>query len=243
MDGGSMDGTAEWLAGQIDLRSTVARDEGMYDAINKGIAQAKGDIIAYLNCDEQYLPGTLAHVRDFFATHPEIDLLFGSVLLVSPDGSLIAYRKSYLPRWPLIAASHLYLLSCAMFVRRRVFDAGHRFDPMLKDVADWKFVIECLRAGHRAAHTPRYLSTFTMTGANRSADPAARREEATLRRGFPGWVRVLKTPLNIGRLLLKAFAGAYRQEFPLRYEVYAGEGEKNRSVYTATEGTFRWRAE
>jgi hypothetical protein len=135
------------------------------------------------------------------------------------------------------------VLSCAMFVRRRVFDAGHRFDPALKDVADWKFVIECLRAGHQAAYAPRYLSTFTMTGANRSANPAARREEALLRRSFPGWVRALKAPLNIGRLLLKALAGAYRQDFPLRYEIYAGDNDESRTVYTATEGSFRWRAE
>jgi glycosyltransferase involved in cell wall biosynthesis len=215
----------------------------MYDAVNKGIAQARGNIIAYLNCDEQYLPGSLAHVRNFFAARPEIDLLFGSVLLVRPDGSLIAYRKAYPPRWSLIAASHLYVLSCAMFVRRRVFEAGRRFDPTLKDVADWKFVIECLRAGHRAAYTTRYLSTFTMTGANRSADPAARREEATLRRGLPRWVRALQAPLNVGRLLLKAYTGAYREDFPLCYAIYARGEDENRTAYAAAEATFRWRAD
>jgi glycosyltransferase involved in cell wall biosynthesis len=241
MDGGSTDGTPEWLEGRADLRRTVARDEGMYDAVNKGIAQAGSDIIAYLNCDEQYLPGTLAYVRDFFTGRPEIDFLFGSVLLVRPDSGLIAYRKAYPPHWPLIAASHLYVLSCAMFVRRRVFAAGHHFDPALKDVADWKFVIACLRSGYGAAYTSRYFSAFTMTGANRSTDPAARAEEAALRLTFPHWVRALKAPLNVCRLGLKVAAGAYRQRFPLRYEIYAKGADEGRTVYTARDASFRWR--
>ncbi|NUM82078.1 glycosyltransferase, partial [bacterium] len=42
----------------------------MYDAINKGIKMASGSIIAYLNCDEQYLPEILKAVKDFFDRHP-----------------------------------------------------------------------------------------------------------------------------------------------------------------------------
>jgi hypothetical protein len=44
-------------------------------------------------------------------------------------------------------------------------------------------------------------------------------------------------------MLVKASTGAYRQDFPLRYEIYAGEEDESRTAYTATEGTFRWRAE
>src|SRR5205809_81991 len=57
MDGGSSDGTAEWLAGSDVSLWQSASDAGMYDAVNKGLQLASGDILAYLNCDEQYLPG------------------------------------------------------------------------------------------------------------------------------------------------------------------------------------------
>ena len=44
----------------------------MYDAINRGLRRASGEILAYLNCDEQYLPGALQEVAAFFEKHPEL---------------------------------------------------------------------------------------------------------------------------------------------------------------------------
>ncbi len=46
------------------------KDAGMYDAINKGLRKATGDICAYLNCDEQYLPEILRWVVDYFSVSP-----------------------------------------------------------------------------------------------------------------------------------------------------------------------------
>ena len=58
------------------------KDEGMYDAINRGFKKAKGSICAYLNCDEQYLPGTLKRVAEAFRANPDVDLFFGDALLL-----------------------------------------------------------------------------------------------------------------------------------------------------------------
>jgi glycosyltransferase involved in cell wall biosynthesis len=63
IDGASKDGTPEWLRENPDIVSLSEPDNGMYDAINKGFRLAKGRILAYLNCDEQYLPGTLKYVN------------------------------------------------------------------------------------------------------------------------------------------------------------------------------------
>src|SRR6266446_4518865 len=78
MDGGSRDGTVAWLAAQPSLVSEIRRDNGMYDAVNRGFRRARGRIIAHLNCDEQYLPGTLATAIKYFDTHPNVDVLFGN---------------------------------------------------------------------------------------------------------------------------------------------------------------------
>ena len=67
-----------WAAGQQTLTLHVEKDRGMYDAVNRGLRRATGQILAYLNCDEQYLPGTLAAVADYFSRHPEVDVVFGS---------------------------------------------------------------------------------------------------------------------------------------------------------------------
>jgi len=55
----------EWVGASSPARLFVERDKGMYDAVNRGFARASGEIFAYLNCDEQYLPGALAAVAVF----------------------------------------------------------------------------------------------------------------------------------------------------------------------------------
>ena len=63
-DGGT-DGIKEIVQSEFGnlgkrLQVFVEKDAGMYDAVNRGLRRASGEICAYLNCDEQYLPGTLA---------------------------------------------------------------------------------------------------------------------------------------------------------------------------------------
>lgn len=145
MDGGSKDGTAWWLKQYAQIISVSEKDHGMYDALNKGTSKSSGDILACLNCDVQYLPGTLAFAGEYFACHPKVDVLFGYVLLIDPEGKLIAFRNGYQPRWPYIITSHLYVLSSAMFFRRKLIVQGLQFDSTLRDVSGPDFVIKALR--------------------------------------------------------------------------------------------------
>ncbi len=66
----------------------------MYDAINRGLRRAGGDILAYLNCDEQYLPRALQAVRGFFEQHPACEMVFGDVVMVGPQGEYLTIAKS-----------------------------------------------------------------------------------------------------------------------------------------------------
>src|SRR5690349_18314195 len=63
-DSCSDDGTQDWLPQDHRVRAFIEKDGGMYDAINSGYRRATGDILAYLNCDEQYLPGALQAVDE-----------------------------------------------------------------------------------------------------------------------------------------------------------------------------------
>src|SRR5438445_797489 len=75
-DSCSDDATKDWLPKETRVKAFIEKDTGMYDAVNRGFRRAGGDILAYLNCDEQYLPGALKRVGDFFATHPEVEVVF-----------------------------------------------------------------------------------------------------------------------------------------------------------------------
>ena len=243
MDGGSTDGTVEWLNQNEQVVSVVQKDNGMYDAINRGLHLAKGEYVSYLNCDEQYLPGTLGFVKEYLETYPEVDMLFGDALLIRPDGSLIAYRKGYQPRWFFILSSHLYVLSCTMFIRRKVIDDGFRFDERLKVIGDLDFVVRVLRQRYRVAHVKRYLAAFTMTGENMSVGQKALLEREKALETAPKWIKMLRWPLNVARLIEKLSSGAYWQRMPLQYSIYTLDDLVERRHLSADQVSFRWRAD
>ena len=81
IDGESTDGSKEIIQ---DYRQNIAhfvseKDQGIYDAMNKGINLASGDIIGILNSDDYLYEDALEIVKNYFENMPEIDFLFGSV--------------------------------------------------------------------------------------------------------------------------------------------------------------------
>lgn len=238
-DGGSEDGTVQWLDERADVYSFSGRDAGMYDALNKGLKRARGEILSYLNSDEQYLPGTLAFVKDTFDQNPDIDILFGDVLLVDKDGSLLSFRKGYRPSSIYISVSHLYLLTCAMFFRRRVIDDGYTFNESLRVAGDADLVVRLLKAGYKAVHVRKYLAVFTVTGSNMSAGTNAYRERAMLSNSLPFHVRFLRVPINAVRLLEKFMSGAYFENLPIEYSIYTRDSATIRKNFLGT-ASFRW---
>jgi glycosyltransferase involved in cell wall biosynthesis len=77
VDGGSTDGSVEILRRHSERLSywVSERDGGQYDAINKAFARTSGEIMAWLNSDDLYLPSTLAIVGEVFASLPEVQWL------------------------------------------------------------------------------------------------------------------------------------------------------------------------
>ncbi len=165
-DGDSGDEFNDWAKSQQSAVCVSEPDNGMYDAINRGFRKAKGEIIAWLNCDEQYLPGALQRVARYFEDHPEIDILLGDVILVDEVMTPLAYRRAVMPTLGHIRYSHLSTFSAATFVRRRVLDDGHFLQTRWKTIADATWIEELLRTGYRAATLREPLAVFCMLGSN-----------------------------------------------------------------------------
>src|SRR5580658_6593149 len=96
-DACSDDGTLDWLLTDPRVQAVSEKDAGMYDAVNRGLRRASGQILSYLNCDEQYLPGALQAVETHFESHPDVEMLFGDCLVVDAKGDFICYRKVQKP--------------------------------------------------------------------------------------------------------------------------------------------------
>ncbi len=240
-DAGSDDGTLDWLPQDSRVQAHVEKDSGMYDAVNRAWRKSKGEIVCYLNCDEQYLPGALRAVADFFAAHPDVDVLFGDAVIVGPDGGYRFHRKMLTPQLHHTQVSHLGVLTCAMFIRRRVIEEhGILFDPKLRDSGDAEWVIRVLQRGLKTAVTRQFLSAFTDTGANMSTKPNAVREVKAVRAGAPLWVQLLRPYWILQHRVRRWRNGIYDQE-PFSYEIFTRESPGQRVRFEAKNPTFRWR--
>jgi glycosyltransferase involved in cell wall biosynthesis len=235
----STDGTAEWLNEQPDLSVVSARDGGMYDAVNRGWARSAGDILSWLNADEQYLPGTLSAVAQTFEARPDVDLVFGDALIVDPAGDLIAARREVPLRRIYVAGSFLYSLSCTMFFRRSLFDSGDLvFDPSRRVAGDIELVLALLEKGLKAHHISRYLALFTIDGANlsMSADGQRERDEIKLGAGPVGAGAIASG----ARRIEKAIRGCYRR-LPVAYDWAEDERPSYRHLaYDHAPTRFEW---
>jgi glycosyltransferase involved in cell wall biosynthesis len=170
-DGGSGREFEQWAAEQQGAVCISEKDDGMYDAINRGFRKANGDIIAWLNCDEQYLPGALDKVSRFFDSHPDIDIVFGDVVLVDELMTPLAYRRAIKPSIAHTRYSHLSTFSAATFIRRRVLDEGHFLQTRWNTIADAVWIEELLSAGYRSATIQEPLAIFCMVGSNLGQSP------------------------------------------------------------------------
>jgi len=199
----------EWVRNHSKAQLYVEEDSGMYDAINRGFARAKGDIVCWLNSDEQYLEGTLVKVARFFETHPEVDVLFGDALLIGNTGALLSYRRTIFPNVQHIQLSHLNILSCATFVRRSVLERGYKLDTRWRAIADAVWVVNLLKGGIPMAVHNEPLSVFTITDKNLGQSSLALTEAIRWQQETATSLRWLRLGFVLKHRLSKLVKGAY----------------------------------
>ena len=161
IDGGSTDGTREIIESYRHCLARVVSepDRGIFDAMNKGIALATGEVIGILNADDFYVrPEVLAKVAGVFADK-NIDSCYGDLVYIDPadPGRVIRYWRSgsyhdrrfyqgWMPPHP------------TFFVRKEVYEAFGKFNPALGSAADYELMLRFL-AKHRVstAYIPEVL--------------------------------------------------------------------------------------
>jgi GT2 family glycosyltransferase len=94
-DGASTDGSVEIIKKYADRLAwwVSEKDNGQAEAINKGLSRAKGDIIAWLNSDDYYLPGAISAAVRAFQDNPDVALIYGNMLAVDESGEIINILK------------------------------------------------------------------------------------------------------------------------------------------------------
>ena len=144
VDGGSTDRTMEIVKGAGEhVRWISEPDRGLSDAMNKGIAMARNDVVGWLNADDLYLPGALQRVAAAFEARPDALWVTGRCLIIDADGNEIRrgvtrYKNALLRRWsfPLFLTQN-FVSSPATFVRRRAFDLVGGFQERFRYSMDY----------------------------------------------------------------------------------------------------------
>ena len=219
------------------------RDSGMYDAVNRGLRRATGEICAYLNCDEQYLPGTLSTVAEYFSTHPDVDVLFGDVVVVDERGQYTCSRQVVPPRYHHTRTCQLNTFTAATFFRRRILQHEDLFfDSQWKNVGgDASWVLAMLERRIRMAVVRQYLSAFTDAGTNLALTDDSFREYRRYVSLAPRWVRML-TPVWLAEHRARRLAAGLYRPAPFHYELYTKDAPTHRTRIDVATPTALWRS-
>lgn len=161
VDGGSRDDTLEVLKRYPDIKSISEPDNGMYDAINKGIKIANGEIISYLNADDRYKPDTIYKVIDAFNNRPDVYFVYGGCTYIDRREKKLCTFK------PLPYSNKLFRnmkricwSQPSFFWRRSLHDKIGYFDSSLKYCADYAFFLSLILNNFQGLRINSPLSLF-----------------------------------------------------------------------------------
>jgi glycosyltransferase involved in cell wall biosynthesis len=229
-DGGSTDASPAILQRWGDrLAGWDSRpDAGQSAAINAGFRRTTGEIMLYLNSDDVLFPGALPFVSDYFAAHPEVDVVYSHALLIDRDDRQVAAMT--VPRHSDRALRWYNFVpqpTCAW--RRRVWEvAGSGLDESLHYSMDWDLWNRFLDVGARFARLPTFLAGFRVHPAQKTQQKwmVGRDEGNLVRRRHTGRdVSFAEFALRCSPHALRRIAltcacrlGARRIELPCRVE-------------------------
>jgi glycosyltransferase involved in cell wall biosynthesis len=151
LDAESTDGTAEIIRSIGEEHAGIIRwssepDEGQVDALNRGFGMATGEIIAFLNSDDFYLPGCFDTVSAYFERHPEKKWLVGNCGVLPPN---LRWTFTFKHLWPVDKIKNImyifnFINQPAVFLRREFAQRVGLFDPRAKFSFDYDYWLRCL---------------------------------------------------------------------------------------------------
>ncbi|MDO7172732.1 glycosyltransferase family 2 protein [Mariniflexile sp. AS56] len=202
IDGGSTDGSKEYLESQDEkIKYWVSEpDNGIYSAMNKGIWEASGDYLFFLNSgdhfnDEDSLNAIQKHLKQFEVIYFNINIVNNGVSQILENPKTMSFEYLY---------NNLPCHQCT-FIQKKAFDRIGSYDEGLKIVADWKWLILALLK-HNASylHVNDVFSTFYNDGVSSLEENQhliQSEREKVLNSEFPIFMNDLKTIYKLKRVI------------------------------------------
>jgi glycosyltransferase involved in cell wall biosynthesis len=210
VDGASTDRTVNIIKNlepQFDGRLSWQSepDKGLYDAMNKGIAQAKGDFLWFINAgDEIYATDTLANI--VAAATEYTDIMYGKACIVNAVGQKVSeHHKTTPPNLRLVHLLNGLVVSHQAIIVRRSIVAN--YDTIYRICADYDWVIKCVRNSRQNVYIDDYLCKFLIGGVSRTQRQRAWKER----------FQIMRAHFGLWRTLWAHFLIALKYPFSIKY--------------------------
>ena len=147
VDGSSTDSSLEIINRYKDRLSwwISEPDQGQTDAINKGFAHAHGEILAWLNSDDTYLPKTVSRAVDYLLNHPECGMVYGDANLIDEHGKVIGRFPARQTDYRLLRRGYVHIPQQSSFFRACLWHKVGPLDPTFQFAMDYDLWVRLAR--------------------------------------------------------------------------------------------------
>lgn len=195
IDGGSSDGSVDILRefGPRLSHWVSEADKGQAEAINKGFSLATGDVFAWINSDDYYLPGAFFHVMGLFAKH-EVDIVRSGVRHILKTEDCVLH--DHVPRESQLRSlrTHDPIVQPGVFWKRSLHEKVGPLRVDLKYCLDWEFFVRLFESGSHV-NTSRITAVYRIHDSHKTGIGGEERNAevlALLRRIAPDYYRTVR---------------------------------------------------
>jgi glycosyltransferase involved in cell wall biosynthesis len=197
IDGKSTDGTLQIIE---KYQSRIAKlisekDEGIYDAMNKGLAIATGDYVIFMNSGDEFFEPTT--VQEVFATSPNADIYYGETEMINDEGQSLGQRRHKAPEqfsW----RDFKYGMSIshqAIYIRRSLTEPYDRQYQLSADI-DW--IISAAKKAKKIVNVNRYVAKYLVGGMSKTRHRQSLQERFNIMRQYYGLIPTVLNHFVIG---------------------------------------------
>lgn len=163
IDGGSTDGSVEIIQRYADrLAGWVSEpDRGQTDAINKGFARARGDILAWINSDDTYEPHAIAEAAAYLQTHPDVGLVYGDARLIDAAGNELGRFPARQTNYEKLLTGYVHIPQQASFFRGDLWRRLGPLDPTFFFAMDYDLWVRIAKVAP-IRYYPRLWANFRL---------------------------------------------------------------------------------
>jgi glycosyltransferase involved in cell wall biosynthesis len=169
VDGGSTDASVEVIrkyAGRLAWWVSE-RDQGHADALNKGFARAKGEILAWLNSDDTYQPGAIRQAVEYMVAHPDISMVYADANLIDEQGKYLGRFPARQTDYARMLDGYVHIPQATTFFWSRLWQQVGPLDLTLKYSFDYDLWVRLAKLGP-LAYVPGVWANFRLHEAGKT---------------------------------------------------------------------------